>query len=101
LSFLSPLTIETIDHYATENNIEEAAQLLDFIAESSDDSINIPDEYGHFNYIALDLLSKNQGSVTCKTCNKTYQPDQLEPTIVGHGKSPFSINSKEKGGNAY
>jgi len=45
----------------------------------------------------ISSLSKGEGSVMCKTCNKTYQIDQLKPTTVGHGKSPFSVNIKEKG----
>jgi len=63
---------------------------------SPPDLITIPKEYTDFAYIALDLIKKGKGSVTCKTCNKTYRPDQLQPTIVGHGKSPFNL--KEKGG---
>lgn len=93
-----PSAIETIDQYATEHNVKEAAQLIDFIAESSDDSITIPIEYDYFSYVVLNLLSNNQGSATCKTCKKTYPSDQLKPTIVGHGKSPLSVNLEKKGG---
>ena len=89
--------MEGLNYYATEHKVDEAAQLLDFIAESSDNSINIPEKYDYFGYIALDLLSKGEGLVMCKTCNKTYQIDQLEPTTVGHGKSPLSVNIKKKG----
>ena len=89
--------MERLNYYAAEHKVDEAAQLLNFIAESSDDSINIPEKYDYFGYIALDLLSKGEGLVMCKTCNKTYQIDQLEPTTVGHGKSPLSVNIKKKG----
>ena len=92
-----PSAIDKLEHYATEHNVDEARELIDFIAESSDDPITIPEKYD-FSYVALDLLDQKNGSIICKICNKTYQPNQLKPTIVGHGKSPFSINSKEKGG---
>jgi len=93
-----PPAIEKLEHYATEHNVDEARELINFIAESSEDTIIIPTDYDYFGYIALDLLDQKNGSIKCKSCNKTYQPNQLKPTIVGHGKSPFSINSKEKGG---
>ena len=93
-----PPAIDKLDHYATEHNVDEARELINFIAESSEKSITIPEKYDYFGYIALDLLDQKNGSIICKICNKTYQPNQLKPTILGHGKSPFSINSKEKGG---
>jgi hypothetical protein len=71
-------------------------KLLHHLTSSPPDLITIPKEYTDFAYIALDLIKKGKGSVTCKTCNKTYRPDQLQPTIVGHGKSPFNL--KKKGG---
>jgi len=80
----------------TANQTEELVKLLQFLTSSPPDSITIPKGYSHFGYIALDLLTKGKGSVTCKTCNKTYRPDQLKLTVVGHGTSPFNL--KEKGG---
>ena len=93
-----PPAIDKLNHYATEHNVDEARELINFIAESSEDTIIIPTDYDYFGYIALDLLDQKNGSIKCKICNKTYQPNQLKPTIVGHGKSPFSINYKKKGG---
>ena len=90
--------IETLNHYASEYKDDEAAQLLDFIAESPDESIKIPEKYDYFGYIALHLLSQEQGLIKCKLCGKTYHPDELKPTTMGYGKSPFSPNPKEKGG---
>ena len=92
-----PKVMERLDYYAAEHDVDEAAQLIDFIAELSEGSINIPEKYDYFGYIALDLLSKGEGSVMCKTCNKTYQIDQLKPTTVGHGKSPLSVNIRGEG----
>ena len=93
-----PPAIEKLEHFVAEHNTDEARELINFIAESSEDTITIPEKYDYFSYVALDLLDQKNGSIKCKICNKTYQPDQLIPTILGHGKSPFSINSKEKGG---
>ena len=89
--------VERLDYYATEHKVDEAAQLLDFIAESSEECINIPEKYDYFGYISLDLLSNGEGSVICKTCNKTYQVAQINSTTVVHGKSPLSVNIVEKG----
>ena len=49
-------------------------------------------------HIALDLIAAGKGSVTCKICGKTYRADELESFTVGHGKSPFELNLKKKGG---
>jgi hypothetical protein len=46
----------------------------------------------------LILLDNGKGSVTCKTCNETYRPDQLKPITIGHGRSPFEIINQPKGG---
>ena len=80
----------------TANQTKELNKLLHHLTSSPSDSITIPKAYNDFGYIALDLLTKGKGLVTCKTCNTTYRPDQLQPTIVGHGTSPFNL--KEKGG---
>jgi len=93
-----PSAIDKLEHYATEHSVDEARELVNFIAESSEKSITIPTDYDYFGYIALDLINRDQGSIKCKSCNITYQPDQLKPTVVGMGKSPLSINSIEKGG---
>ncbi len=82
----------------SETRTEEMNGLLNHLLSSSDDPIKIPEKYGCFGYIALDLIRGGKGSVTCKICNKIYQPDQLKSTTVGHGKSPFSVNLNTKGG---
>ena len=80
----------------SNNKTEHLNKLLQQLTSSPPDSITIPKEYTEFAYIALDLIKKGKGSVTCKACNKTYRPDQLKSTTVGHGTSPFNL--KEKGG---
>lgn len=49
-------------------------------------------------FIVLILLDNGKGTVTCKTCNETYRPDQLKPIKIGRGKSPFEITDQSKGG---
>jgi hypothetical protein len=44
------------------------------------------------------LIGSGIGTVTCKICGKTYDADQLTGFTIGHGKSPFDIKQKIKGG---
>ena len=94
--FDAPDAISGLKYYAIEHKVSEAAKLLLSIESSSSESIKISNEY--FGYIVLDLLGKGKGSVFCKSCQKIYLPTQLRSLPVGFGKSPFSINLKEKGG---
>jgi len=87
---------DVIEASKTANQTEQLNTLLHHLTSSPSDSITIPKGYSDFAYIALDLIEKGKGSVTCKICNKTYHPDQLKLTVVGHGTSPFNL--KEKGG---
>lgn len=89
---------ELLNRYISEHKVDEAIQILDFISISSDSPIETPKVYDYFGYIALDLMGEGKGSARCKTCNQTYKPDDLKPTVLGHGESPFSVNLKKKGG---
>ena len=51
-----------------------------------------------FGYITLDLLSRDKGSAFCKSCQKIYQANQLQPVPLGFGESPFTIDSGKKRG---
>ena len=48
--------------------------------------------------VLLDLIAAGKGSVTCKVCGKKYPATELKPVTVGHGKTPFDVNLKQKGG---
>jgi hypothetical protein len=48
--------------------------------------------------VVLDLMAAGKGSVTCKVCGKAYLATELKPFTVGHGRSPFDVNIKQKGG---
>jgi hypothetical protein len=85
----------------SKNTSQERDDLLNLISSSTDDSIKIPEECDYFASITLNLVDEGKGSVTCKLCNKTYHPDQLKPITVGHGKTPFSVKIKMKGGIKY
>ena len=89
---------EYLEYHAPECEVDEGPTLMSFLSSEVEESIKIPDEYGYFSTIAMELIGGSKGSVYCKVCGKTYQPDQLNPTVVGHGKDPFSVNLKEKGG---
>ena len=85
----------------SKNRTQEHDELLNFLSSSTDDPIKVPEECDYFASIALDLLNEGKGSVICKPCSKTYQADQLKPITVGHGKTPFSVKIKMKGGIKY
>ena len=85
----------------SENRTQESDDLLSFLSSSIDDPIKIPEECDYFASIVLDLVNEGKGSVTCKPCGKTYHPHQLKPITVGHGKTPFSVKIKMKGGIKY
>ena len=89
---------DRLNQLASQHNIDDAAEILKHIKSSSQDPVKIPEKYGYFGYIALDLLEAGKGSVTCKPCHKTYQPHQLKPITVGHGRSPFHLNPELRGG---
>ncbi len=90
--------IERLSYYATAKNVEEAAQLLDFIAESSEEQVKIPEAYDYFDSIALDLLDKGEGSARCKPCGKTYQSNELKSATSGHGEGSPSTGPGDRGG---
>jgi hypothetical protein len=75
---------------ATANNsLLNADSILDFINSQSGDSIEIPSDYDQFGYVILDLVDAGTGSAYCKICDKTYDANQLTPTVIGHGGTPF------------
>ena len=90
--------MEHLKKRVSERPIDDVIQLIDFITSTPGETIKIPDEYDYFGYVVLTLIEENKGSITCKTCNETYEPDQLKPTTVGHGASPFTTKLKRKGG---
>jgi len=85
----------------SKNRSQERDDLLNFISSSTEDPIKIPEECYCFPSLALDLVNEGKGSVTCKPCSKTYQAAQLKPITIGHGRTPFSVKIKMKGGIKY
>jgi hypothetical protein len=82
----------------SEYNPDEAFKLLDFISTDSDETILNKDDNDYFGFVALDLISKRIGTVTCKICGKTYDVNQLKEFALGHGISPFNNNQEQRGG---
>jgi hypothetical protein len=83
------------DH--SDDQLEEATDLLNILKSSSSEPKKISGEKGFFGYILLDLLSKNGGFAFCKACQKTYLSEQLQPTLIQFKEILFSIMSKRKG----
>jgi hypothetical protein len=73
---------------------EETAKLLKMICTDSEEPIKIPEEQELFGYVAVDLLERGKGAVTCRACNKAYDACQLKSVALGAGKSPFDVNLK-------
>ena len=91
--------IKCLSAYAIQCGVDEANELLDFLTSSPTDPVRIPEERSElFGYVTLDLLSQSKGSAYCKICQKSYRADQLNPITIGHGKTPFSVEIKKKGG---
>ena len=57
---------------------EATANLMKIICTDSEEAIEIPEEQELFGYVALSLLERGKGAVTCKTSNKTYGAGQLK-----------------------
>jgi hypothetical protein len=89
---------DVIDHlkYYSDQNVHEATKILDTISSCPSPAIKV--ETSYFGYIVLDLIKTGKGHVYCKSCQKTYLPNQLRSMPVGFGRSPFEINLKEEGG---
>jgi len=90
--------LEHLNFLATKHDGDETVRLLKLISTASGETILIPNEHDYFGYIALELIAAEKGSVTCTACGKTYKAGQIKPITVGHGRSPFDVNLKKKGG---
>jgi hypothetical protein len=93
--FVLPDVIDRLKYYA-DQNVREAAEILDTIASCSSKVIKIDSNY--FGYIVLDLIRAGKGHAYCNACKQMYDSNQLTSRPLGFGKSPFEVNFKEKGG---
>ncbi|MGA2464471.1 MAG: hypothetical protein ABSH06_08980 [Thermodesulfobacteriota bacterium] len=82
--------------YYSDQNVREATELLDAIASCPSPAIKVETDY--FGYIVMDLIKADKGHVYCKVCKEMYDSNQLTSRSLGFGKSPFSVDIKEKGG---
>jgi len=87
--------MEHLEALIEQHTDESFTELMELIAISGDKTVLIPEEHNHF---VLDLIAAGKGSITCNVCGKSYRADELESVTVGHGKSPFDVNLKKKGG---
>jgi hypothetical protein len=82
----------------TEYVPDEVTRLLELISTDSDETIFNTDAHSYFGFVALDFIGSGKGTAICKLCDKTYAAGQLKEFAIGHGKSPFDIKQKQKGG---
>jgi len=82
----------------SEYDRDELAKLLRVISDKRYESFLNSDDHHYFEYVALGLIGDRRGIVTCKICDKTYDAGQIKEFALGHGKSPFKIKQKQKGG---
>jgi hypothetical protein len=81
-----------------EYAFDEAETILKRISIPKYESKLIQMEHEYFGYLVLELIGVGKGSITCKSCNKTYKTTQLRSIAVGHGYSPFDVNPEAKKG---
>ena len=89
---------EILVRHSFENQVQEATKILKILESSKKGTQKIIIKSGYFGYIVLDLFGRGNGSVFCKSCQKTYQANQLKSFPLGFGENPLAINSKTKGG---
>ena len=95
LDFSQADVMEHFEALIEEHTDESFTELMELIATSGDKRVLIPEEHNHF---VLDLIATGKGSITCNVCGKSYRANELKPITIGHGKSPFELNLKKKGG---
>jgi hypothetical protein len=82
----------------SENQVQEASDLLSFINQRNEPEIKIPEEKSYFRLIILDLIPDNKGSVFCKAYRESYRADELARFPIGHGRSPLGANVLQRKG---
>ncbi len=88
---------ELVARKKSEYDLDEVAKLLEAISTDNIETIEIPEEPVYFDNIALDLIAAGNGSVLCKTCNKTYVARQLKSIKFGLDGSTLEIQREKKG----
>lgn len=89
LDVMSQLS-KRIDEY----HVDDDSRLLERIKGKSDNGIRDIEIGGdsRFCYLICDLIDDNKGEIYCKTCDRTYKPDQ----IVKESVSPFDRKVSNK-----
>jgi hypothetical protein len=88
---------ELVARKKSEYDLDEVAKLLEAISADNIETIEISEEPVYFDLIAVDLIAAGNGSVLCKTCNKTYVARQLKSIKVGFDGSPLEIQREKRG----
>ncbi len=88
---------EKLKEIIREHNVDDAHEIYNFITSSTTDTIRLNEtDHPYFGFIALDLIKEGTGTSYCKTCDKTYQSNQLKPFQLGLGEYPFDPGYKPK-----
>ena len=87
---------EILACHSSEDQIQEVTNILKILESSAKGTQKITIKNGYFGYIVLDLLGRGKGSAFCKSCQKTYQANQLQSFPLGFGESPFPVNSTKE-----
>ena len=82
----------------SEYALGEVTQLLELFSTDASETLLNSDDHHYFGHVAVNLIGSGIGTATCKICKRIYDTFQLKEITVGHGKSPFYIKQKRKGG---
>ena len=96
--WIKPDVLERLQNHKTKFNSLEADMIAKYLScggGGCDHNI-VPEEYDYFTIIALELLDKQKGSVSCKKCDETFESRKLKSITVGHGKTPFDENTRRE-----
>ena len=97
LDFDRKEVMERLSSYKERLGAEIGVELMDLLSWPAKEPLVIPAEITNVLALALDLLARGIGRVTCKSCDRTYQARELKRIKVGHGESPFSVTLERRG----
>ena len=96
MQFCSFHLIDQVRDHQKDSNDEATTNLLKIIHEDSEEPVEIPEKHELFGHVALSLLEKGKGAVTCKACTRIYEANQLKSVVLGAGKSPLHVKAFEQ-----
>jgi len=86
---------ERLNFHKNELNSLEADMMEKYLSCRGHPNV-VPEEYDYFTIIAVELIEKEIGEVTCEVCDKTYQASELKSIKVGSGRTPIDENARRE-----